>query len=199
MSLISSSLHAGALIGFPISCDQSICQPWPHPTALPTEGISQPTSDFIGGLWVSTLVIRSSGIWRVAAAAFHCPLAHQRFCAPAWLCQAIAHNASCMCFIKPPRLILMKTLADEVYWRLQGLCGLFSCAVLRGCASPGPRAVPVLALHGGVGRQSCCYVLCKGSCPALELTACWGEPHNVKTGWRGASLPSESMPQRSLI
>lgn len=93
----------------------------------------------------------------------------------------------------------MKTLADEVYWRLQGLCGLFSCFALHSCASPRTRAVPVPALPGGVGGQSCYYVLCKGSCPALELTACWGEPPNVNTGWRGASLSFESMPQQSLI
>lgn len=170
--LLCSTL--GALVGFPISCGQSVCQPWPHPTALPTEGIPQPTSDFIGGFWVSTLVIRSSGIRGVPAAAFHCTLAHQRACAPARLCQAITHNGSCMCFIKQPCLILMKTLADEVYWRLQGLCGLFSWFVLHSCASPRTRAVPVPALPGGVGRQSCDYVLCKGSCPPLELTACWG-------------------------
>lgn len=167
MPLISPSLHAGALVGFPISCGQSICQPWPHPTAVPTEGIPEPTSDFIGGLWVSTLVIRSWGIWRVTAAAFHCPLAHQCFCAP------IAHNGSCMCFIKQPSLILMKTLAAEVSWRLQGLCGLFSSFVLHGCASPRRQQC-----QGGSAWQSghteLSFCACKGSCPALGLTACWG-------------------------
>lgn len=75
-------------------------------------------------------------------------------------------------FIKRPNLILMKTLADEVYWRLQDFCGLLSCFVLHSCASRSTRAVPALPLHGSVGRQSSYYVLRKGSCWALELRAC---------------------------
>jgi len=74
-------------------------------------------------------------------------------------------------FIKRPNLILTKTSADEVYWRLQDFCGLLSCFVLHSCASRSTRAVPALALHGSVGRQSSYYVLRKGSCRALELRA----------------------------
>ena len=77
-----------------------------------------------------------------------------------------------VCFIKRPNLILMKTLADEVYWRLQDFCGLLSCFVLHSCASHSTPAVPALALQGGVGRQSSYYMLRKGSCRALELRAC---------------------------
>lgn len=39
-------------------------------------------------------------------------------------------------FIKQPKLILTERLADEVYWRLQDFCGLFSWFVLHSCASP---------------------------------------------------------------
>lgn len=67
------------------------------------------------------------------------------------------HNGSCVCFIKQPALILTKTLPDEVYWRLQGLCGLFSCCVLHSCASPREWCLCQLSL----GRLSSYSVLCK--------------------------------------
>lgn len=95
----------------------------------------------------------------------------------------------------------MKTLADEVYCRLQDFCGLLSCFVLHSYGSCSTQAVPALALHGGVGRQSSYYyVLHKGSCQALELRACCtGASQCKKTGWRGAPPSFASKPQQSWI
>lgn len=137
-------LYATALIGFPISCGSSIsassqrerCNSWMDLKQGPEwawlSSASRPSKEPLCclSLHESTAVLMQ----------IHPGIADDK------------HKGSCihlMPFIKRPNLILTKTLADEVRWRLQDFCGLGSCFVLHSCASPSRRAVPAQALRAG--------------------------------------------------